>query len=102
MAKGLRSSVKKSNKSKLRSRVFGPVEAARTERMSAKLLELASQPKPAKPQDTKMEIEGNGPESEDQSKVESKAADTEGLAISNLIHNQHTHAFVSFNSFVTQ
>jgi hypothetical protein len=46
MAKGLRASVNKSNKSRLRSRVFDPVETARTERLSAKLLELASQPKP--------------------------------------------------------
>ena len=44
MAKGLRSSVKKANKAKLRSRVFRPVEDARTERLSAKLLELASKP----------------------------------------------------------
>jgi hypothetical protein len=49
MAKGLRSSVKKSNRTKLRARVFGPVVDARTERLSAKLLELAQQPKPARP-----------------------------------------------------
>jgi len=48
MAKGLRASVIKRNNSKLRARVFGPVEDARTERLSAKLLELASQPKPQK------------------------------------------------------
>jgi hypothetical protein len=41
MAKGLRSSTKKTNRSKLRAKVFGPVEAARTERLSVKLLELA-------------------------------------------------------------
>jgi hypothetical protein len=46
MAKGARASTKKSNHQKLKSRVFGPVESARTERLSAKLLELASQPKP--------------------------------------------------------
>jgi hypothetical protein len=46
MAKGARASTKKSNNQKLKSRVFGPVEIARTERLSAKLLELASQPKP--------------------------------------------------------
>ncbi|KAI9741945.1 MAG: hypothetical protein M1834_000334 [Cirrosporium novae-zelandiae] len=55
MAKGLRSSVKKFNKSKLRSNIFGPVEDARTERLSAKLLELASLPKPGK--ENKMEVE---------------------------------------------
>ena len=46
MAKGARASTKKANHQKLKSRVFGPVESARTERLSAKLLELASQPKP--------------------------------------------------------
>lgn len=46
MAKGARSSSNKANNSKLKSKVFGPVENARTERLSAKLLELASQPKP--------------------------------------------------------
>lgn len=42
MAKGLRSSTKKANKSILRRQVFGPVEEARKERLSVKLLELAS------------------------------------------------------------
>ena len=42
MAKGLRSSVKKSNKQKLRAKVFGPAEQARKERLSAKLFDLAS------------------------------------------------------------
>jgi hypothetical protein len=46
MAKGARASTKKANHQKLKSRVFGPVESARTERLSAKLLELAAQPKP--------------------------------------------------------
>lgn len=46
MAKGARASTKKANNAKLKSKVFGPVESARVERLSAKLLELASQPKP--------------------------------------------------------
>ncbi|KAK5654152.1 hypothetical protein OQA88_7583 [Cercophora sp. LCS_1] len=46
MAKSSRSSVIKSNNQRLKRNVFGPVEAARAERLSAKLLELASQPKP--------------------------------------------------------
>ncbi|KAH8821520.1 hypothetical protein F5884DRAFT_90358 [Xylogone sp. PMI_703] len=46
MAKSARASTKKTNNSKLKARVFGPVENARTERLSAKLLELASQSKP--------------------------------------------------------
>jgi hypothetical protein len=58
MAKGARASTKKANHQKLKSRVFGPVEDARTERLSAKLLELASQPKP-KPvkDDVAMDVE---------------------------------------------
>lgn len=48
MAKGARASTKKANHQKLKSNVFGPIETARTERLSAKLLELASQPKPGK------------------------------------------------------
>ena len=42
MAKGLRSSTEKANKAILRRRVFGPEEDARKERLSVKLLELAS------------------------------------------------------------
>ncbi|EER29048.1 hypothetical protein D8B26_000794 [Coccidioides posadasii str. Silveira] len=42
MAKGARSSVKKRNKANLRAKVFGPVADQRTERLSAKLQELAS------------------------------------------------------------
>lgn len=48
MAKGARSSSIKTNNKKLKSKVFGPIEAARTERLSAKLLELASAPKPVR------------------------------------------------------
>lgn len=57
MAKGLRASVNKSNKKVLRNRVFGPVEQARNERLSAKLMELASQPKPERPE---MELDEAG------------------------------------------
>ncbi|KKA27121.1 hypothetical protein TD95_000368 [Thielaviopsis punctulata] len=46
MARSARSSALKVNNQKLKSKVFGPVEAARTERLSAKLLELAKAPKP--------------------------------------------------------
>lgn len=54
MAKGLRASTKKANKSLLRQNVFGPIEAARKERLSAKLLELASKSSPATTADVKM------------------------------------------------
>ncbi|ROW12093.1 hypothetical protein VMCG_00134 [Cytospora schulzeri] len=46
MAKSSRASSTKANHLRLKKGVFGPVEAARNERLSAKLLELASQPKP--------------------------------------------------------
>lgn len=62
MAKGLRSSVKKTNRTKLRSRVFEPMENARLERLHAKLLEAAQQPKPETPKKNEMEVdtaEGN-------------------------------------------
>lgn len=60
MAKGARASKVKMNNSKLKSRVFGPIETARTERLSAKLLALASQPKPTKKDsdDMAMDFEG--------------------------------------------
>ena len=43
MAKGLRSSRNKKNNQSLSKRVFAPVEAARNERLSAKLLALAQE-----------------------------------------------------------
>ncbi|KAF2861968.1 hypothetical protein K470DRAFT_203233, partial [Piedraia hortae CBS 480.64] len=46
MAKSARASRVKKNKAALKTRVFGPVEQARSERLSAKLLQLAQQPKP--------------------------------------------------------
>lgn len=61
MAKSLRSSVKKGNKARLRSKVFRPVEDARTERLSAKLLELAAKPNPTAALDpTSMDLDGTG------------------------------------------
>lgn len=54
MAKGARASTKKANNVRLKSKVFGPVESARVERLSAKLLELASQ---AKPEPAKADVE---------------------------------------------
>lgn len=57
MAKGARSSVRKTNNQNLKAKVFGPVETARTERLSQKLLELAQQPQPPK---NEMEVEKDG------------------------------------------
>ena len=59
MAKGARASSIKTNNAALKRNVFGPVETARTERLSAKLRELASQPKPERTkEDDVMEEEG--------------------------------------------
>ena len=46
MAKSRRASSRKANNQRLKKHVFGPVETARIERLSAKLLEVARQPKP--------------------------------------------------------
>ena len=54
MAKSARASSVKKNNQRLKKHVFGPIEAARNERLSAKLLELATQPKPSR---TEMEVE---------------------------------------------
>ncbi|WYZ40364.1 hypothetical protein EsH8_IV_000705 [Colletotrichum jinshuiense] len=55
MAKSSRSSVNKKNNQRLKKNVFGPVEQERVERLSAKLLELANQPKPEKEADVNMD-----------------------------------------------
>lgn len=64
MAKSVRSSVRKRNSTKLRSTVFGPAADARTARLSAKLQELASQPRPenknTKNANVEMDTSGTG------------------------------------------
>lgn len=57
MARSARATVIKRNSSVLRHKVFGPADDARTARLSAKLMELAQQPKPDKLIE-EMEIEG--------------------------------------------
>lgn len=47
MAKGARASTRKRNNAALRAKIFGPATDARTERLSTKLKELISKPKPA-------------------------------------------------------
>lgn len=62
MAKSQRSSVTKANNQRLKKNVFGPVEAARQQRLSARLLEIASQPKPVPEKEMKDAAErGMGP-----------------------------------------
>lgn len=69
MAKSSRSSVRKRNNAKLRSTVFGPAADARTERLSAKLQELAALPGPSQKQETSMDI-GNEDQSTDEAPQE--------------------------------
>lgn len=60
MAKSSRASTIKANNQRLKKQVFGPVESARTERLSAKLLELAAQPKPARVENDKAMEDAEG------------------------------------------
>lgn len=46
MAKSSRSSARKTNAHRRATNINGPAEAARAERLHAKLLEVAKQPKP--------------------------------------------------------
>lgn len=59
MAKSVRASVSKRNRANLRKKVFGPVVDARTERLSTKLQEIASQPKPEAPKKPEMEVDSD-------------------------------------------
>ncbi|KAL4989060.1 hypothetical protein BDW68DRAFT_157850 [Aspergillus falconensis] len=69
MAKSVRASVQKRNKAKLRSTVFGPVVDARTERLSAKLQELAAQPKPRALENSETGTEATEMDTQDDSKT---------------------------------
>ncbi|KAK0753026.1 hypothetical protein B0T18DRAFT_316538 [Schizothecium vesticola] len=60
MAKSARSSQIKANNRRLKKNVFGPIEAARNERLSAKLQELIAQPKPAREVEVEMEAVDEG------------------------------------------
>jgi hypothetical protein len=55
MAKGLRATTRKRNRAKLRATIYGPAHDARTERLSAKLMEIAAKPRPV--QEKAMEID---------------------------------------------
>lgn len=75
MAKSSRASTTKANNQRLKAKVFGPIEAARQERLSAKLLEIASQPKPVPEKEMKDDEEPR--ETEEKAEQESKADDSE-------------------------
>jgi uncharacterized protein YggU (UPF0235/DUF167 family) len=73
MAKGLRASRTKKNNQALSKRVFGPVEAARNERLSAKLLALAQQPKAPREE---MEIENGRQPRHQRTRISATEPDT--------------------------
>ena len=62
MAKSTRSSVRKRNNAALRAKVFEPVYDARTARLSAKLLEIATTPKPST--ERRMDVDADEDEQE--------------------------------------
>ncbi|KAF4582890.1 family UPF0642 [Ophiocordyceps camponoti-floridani] len=72
MAKSSRSSVKKENNRRKAATIFGPAELARDARLSAKLLELARQPKPEPSTDVLMdtEVKDDDAEKEDDKKAD--------------------------------
>lgn len=67
MAKGARASSRKRNNAALRAKVFGPAHDARTERLSAKLQELVSKPKPA--EERAMQVDSTSAADEDQANI---------------------------------
>ena len=62
MAKSSRARRIKANNRRLKKNVFSPVEDARVQRLHEKLLEIASQPKPARPvpEEEMADVQGNG------------------------------------------
>ncbi|CAK7243187.1 MAG: hypothetical protein STHCBS139747_004698 [Sporothrix thermara] len=80
MAKSARASSRKNNNQKLKKNVFGPVESARTERLSAKLMELVAQQIPAKEDkadENAMEDGNEEPTPSDQLKEEASAMEVD-------------------------
>lgn len=75
MGRSLRSHRSKKNNTNLRKKVFDPVETARSERLSEKLLKLAQQPKPPR-QD--MEVEGEAADAKDAEHKSDKKGQGEG------------------------
>jgi Protein of unknown function (DUF2423) len=66
MAKGLRASSRKKNNTALREKIFTPAVDARTERLSAKLQELAAKPRPD--QERKMDVDEQPEEEQEEQK----------------------------------
>ncbi len=80
MAKSARASQIKANNQRLKKNVFGPVEQARAERLSAKLLEIAAQPKPVKEVEMEEVTEGMVPLSIPYNQITNNHADANAEA----------------------
>jgi hypothetical protein len=81
MAKSVRASVSKRNRAKLRATVFGPAADARTERLSAKLKELASQPIIREHKTSSMELDPTGTGSQVKSTDSKPSVINEGVPL---------------------
>lgn len=79
MAKSARASSKKATRAKLRTTLYAPHEDARLQRLSAKLLALASPPKPVVPTSTMEVDEGTKPSAPHSKGVEQKKPRTKRL-----------------------
>ncbi|MCJ1458366.1 hypothetical protein MMC28_008738 [Mycoblastus sanguinarius] len=97
MAKSLRSSRKKVNKSKLRSNVFGPVENARKERLSTKLLELATNPQSRTEDGSRTMDEAKEPAQQKEAEPDTgPVSGEEGKAVSPDIQLLHTASLMHY------
>lgn len=65
MAKSQRASTRKRNNANLRTKVFGPAQDARLERLSAKLQEISNTPKPETEKKMEVDAEEQEPSAED-------------------------------------
>ncbi|KID87474.1 putative protein family UPF0642, partial [Metarhizium majus ARSEF 297] len=78
MAKSSRSSTRKENNRRKAASVFSPAEVARNERLSAKLLELARQPKP---ESSDVNMDANASEDVAEEVDSAQAGDDTGMEI---------------------
>ncbi|KKY38664.1 hypothetical protein UCDDA912_g01357 [Diaporthe ampelina] len=108
MAKSQRSSVTKANNQRLKKNVFGPVEAARQQRLSARLLEIASQPKPVPEKEMKDAAERAEPEettaageakTEDSMEVDQMSKSTKSKAKGKIVKRRGRKSNIVFPKF---
>lgn len=85
MAKSSRASTRKANNQRLVSKVFGPVEDERQQRLAAKLLEIASQPKPVPEKEMKDADEAE--ETEQKTAGKPKASDSKATLFPNRLQS---------------